>query len=206
MVGNPKIKLSDNWKKLDKILANGGPIVRKHLRRATEFIGAKGEALIRQEITNGKFESNKPLTIALKGVDEPLKGDSAGAPLFKAITSKVVNDYAVFIGVLQTSGVYNIAVTIHDGRSIKVTEKMKNLFNILWLKENNPSIDLTGRAAELWEKMPGGWKPLKASTTVIVIPPRPFIKNVWDKGELQDIAKKFWDGALAAAFKEMGQQ
>ena len=206
MVGFAKVKFSSKWKKFHKTLSQGGPIIRKHMRRATQFIGIKGEALVRQEIATGNFEPNKPLTVALKGKNEPLKGDGVGAPLFKAITSQVINDYTVFIGVLKTSGSYNIAVTIHEGKSIKVTDKMRNMFKLLWLKEHNPGLILTGRAAELWEKMPGGWKPLKESTEFIVIPPRKFIENVWDKGEIQEIAKKFWNEALEAALKEMSEQ
>lgn len=207
MPGAAKIKLSKDWKRLDKALARSGPTVRKHIKRATMFIGKKGEALIRDEIASGSYEPNRPLTVALKGgKNEPLKGDRPGAPLFKSITSNVVNDFTVFIGILQTNAGYNIALTIHEGVSIKVTEKMRGLFYVLWLKGERPSIDLVGRAKELWDKMPGGWKPLKASTTVITIPSRPFIKNAWNKGELQKIASRLWNGALAAAFKEMRQQ
>ncbi len=203
-----KIKLSKDWKKLEKALIKGGPIINKHIRKATEFIGKKGEAIIREEITNGSYEPNRELTVALKGGrNEPLKGDRSGASLFKAITSSVINDYTVFIGVLQTSGEYNIALTIHEGVSIKVTEAMRGLFYILWLKgEKNPTLELTGRAKELWDKMPGGWLPLRKSTSVIVIPSRPFIKNAWNSGNLQSIASKFWNEALASAFKEIGQK
>lgn len=201
-----KLKLSKDWKQLEKALSKSGPTVRKHIKRASMLIGKKGEALVRQEIAGGSYEPNRPLTVALKGgKNEPLKGDRPGAPLFKSITSNVVDDFTVFIGILQTDSGYNIALTIHEGVSIKVTEKMRGLFYVLWLKGQRPSIELVGRAKELWDKMPGGWKPLKESTTVIVIPPRPFIKNVWNRGELQKLATRFWDGALAAAFKEMKQ-
>jgi hypothetical protein len=202
-----KIKLSKDWKRLEKAMDKNGPTIRKHIRRATAFIGKKGEAIIRDEIANGSYEPNRPLTVALKGgKNEPLKGDRPGAPLFKSITSKIINDFTVFIGILQTSKKYNIALTIHEGVAVKVTEKMRGLFYILWLKEQRPSIELTGRAKELWDKMPGGWLPLKASTTAIDIPSRPFIKNAWNKGGLQKLAVKFWDSALKAAFKEMGQK
>lgn len=207
MVGTYKIKLSKDWRKLEKALIESGPVVRSHIRRATAFIGKKGEALIREEITNGNYEPNRPLTVALKGgKNEPLIGDSAGAPLFKAITSKIINDYTVFVGVLQTNGIYNIAFTIHEGVSIKVTDAMRGLFYILWLKEKNPTIELEGRAKELWEKMPGGWLPLRATTNFIVIPSRPFVKNAWEGGEIQTIAVKFWNEALATAFKEIAQR
>jgi hypothetical protein len=207
MAGRIKIRLSKNWKKLDKKLLNSREDLKNHLTRATKLIGKKGEALARKEITEGKYEPNKPLTVALKGgKNEPLIGDRPGAPLFKAITSKVVEELAVFIGILQTNKEYNIARAIHDGTSIKVTKKMRNLFYVLWLKGQRPSIELTGRAAELWDKMPGGWLPLKKSTEAIVIPSRPFIGNVWDKGDIQDYAKRIWDEALAYIFKEIANE
>lgn len=207
MAGRIKIKLSDNWKKLDKKLLNSRKDLRKHIRRATGVIGKKGEALARREITEGKYEPNRPLTVALKGGrNEPLKGDRPGAPLFKAITSKIVEEMSVFIGILQANKEYNIARAIHDGVSIKVTEKMRNLFYVLWLKEHNPSLKLTGRAEELWNKMPGGWLPLKSSTTAITIPSRPFIENVWKKGDIQKYAKTMWDGALARIFKDIANE
>jgi len=207
MAGRIKIKLSKNWSKLDKKLLSSRKDLRRHLIRASGLIGKKGEALARKEITEGKYEPNRPLTVALKGGrNEPLIGDRPGAPLFKAITSKVVEEMAVFIGILQTNKEYNIARAIHDGKSIKVTKKMRNLFYILWLKEQRPSIELTGRAAELWDKMPGGWLPLKKSTNAIVIPSRPFIGNVWEKGNIQAYAKKIWDEALAYIFKEIANE
>lgn len=207
MAGRIKIKLSNNWKKLDKKLLNSRKDLKKHIRRATGAIGKKGEALARKEITEGKYEPNRPLTVALKGGrNEPLKGDRPGAPLFKAITSKIIEEMAVFIGILQVNKEYNIAKAIHEGVSIRVTEKMRNLFYVLWLKEQNPSLKLTGRAEELWNKMPGGWLPLKKSTTAITIPSRPFIGNVWEKGDIQKYAKAMWDGALERIFKEIANE
>lgn len=201
-----KVKFSKNFRQLEKALKTSPRIVKKHMTRATAFIGKKGESLAREEISHGKYEPNRPLTVSLKGGrNEPLIGDRPGSPLFKAITSKVINFYTVFIGILQTNQEYNIARTIHDGKVINVTSSMRGLFYVLWLKEKDPSVVLEGRAKELWEKMPGGWMPLKKETEKIVIPSRPFIDNIWIKGDIQKVAKKFWNEAIEASFKEMKQ-
>jgi hypothetical protein len=201
-----KIKMSNEWKRLKKALDRNPAAVRKHLKRASAFIGKKGEALIRREISSGSYAPNAPLTIALKGgKNEPLIGDRTGSPLFKAITSTVVDDYTVFIGVLQQDDQYNIAIAIHEGATIGVSQKMRNLFYVLWMKEKDPTIELEGRARELWDKMSGGWKPLKESTKAIIIPPRPFIANAMNSGELQRMAEKFWNQAMVAAMHEVSQ-
>jgi hypothetical protein len=197
-----KVRLKGDYKKLDRALRRAPKATRRHMRRATAFIGRKGAAIIRQEIRNGTYEPNAPLTVAIKGAQEPLKGYRAGAPLFKAVTSKIIDDFTVFIGVLQTNREYNIARTVHEGVTIKVTPRMRGLFFVLWKKEHDPTIVLEGRAAELWEQMSEGWLPLKESTTAIVIPSRPFIKNAWFKGGIQSIAKKIWGEAVRAALKE----
>lgn len=200
-----KVKFSGNSKALKKALEKAPTVVRKHVNKASKIIGMQGVALARKEISGGSYAPNAPLTIALKGVNEPLIGDRTGSPLFKAITSKVVNDNTVFVGILQKDGEYNIAVAIHEGATIKVTQKMRNMFYILWRKETDPSINLTGRAKELWDKMPGGWKPLNESTKAINIPSRPFIKNALDSDEFRKFAENIYNQAVGTAIKEIGK-
>lgn len=209
MPGPTKFIMDKRWKRLEKKFgaAASRSLARKYLRKATMVIGKKAEATIRKEIETGKFEPNAPLTVGLKGgKNEPLKGTRPGAPLFKAITSKMIDDYTVFVGVLQTDDEYNIALAIHEGTTIGVTDKMRGLFHILSRHEADPSIPLSERAQELWDAMPGGWKPLKPSTVAIIIPSRPFIQQAFDKGDMQKFAQKFWHDAFEAAIKELGSQ
>jgi hypothetical protein len=209
MPGPTSWKLDKSWSRLEKQLGPGvvRATLKKHLRRASQLIGKKAEAAIRKEIASGKFAPNAPLTAALKGgKNEPLKGDRPGAPLFKAVTSKLIDDFTVFVGILQTSDEYNIAVAIHEGVAIGVTAKMRGMFFTLWRKEKDPSIELSERAQELWDKMPGGWLPLKDDTKAIIVPGRPFIQQAWNRGDIQKMAKQFWEQATAAALKEMSSQ
>ena len=197
-------KRDKGWKKLQQALEPGkaNKIIRKHMRRATRLNGKVAERQIRDSIKSGKYVGNAPLTIALKGGDKPLVGTGN---LFQAVTSKAITDLSVFIGILRTSEVFNIGVAIHQGVAIKVTKKMRGLFYVLWLASTGgiaPSA-LTGRAAELWAQMPGGWLPLKPGTKVITIPSRPFIKQAFDDPRLRTQAKTNWQQALKMAFKEI---
>lgn len=197
-------KRDKGWKKLQQALEPGkaNKIIRKHMRRATRLNGKIAEKQIRDSIKSGRYVGNAPLTVAIKGGDKPLV-DTGN--LFQAVTSKAVTDLSVFIGILRTSEVFNIGVAIHQGVAIKVTKKMRGLFYVLWLASTGaiaPS-SLTGRAAELWERMPGGWLPLKAGTKVITIPSRPFIKQAFDDPSLRTQAKKNWQAGLRMAFKEI---
>jgi len=173
----------------------------RHLRVASQKNGLLFVKAIRQSIKGGEFEPNKALTVAIKGSSKPLvdHGD-----LFQAITYKLYGDTKVFIGVLKTAAGYNIAAMLHEGAAIKVTKAMRALFFVLW-QASEGKIDpakLTGRAAELFERMSSGWYPLKDSTRVIVIPARPFIKVSFWNPELIAKAEANWHQACAAAIAE----
>lgn len=180
--------------------------VKKHILRASIKNGKMAEAAARQVIRRGGFEPNRPLTVMIKGSSKPLVDQGTG--LFQAITSKVVEDFTVFVGVLRSSGAYNIAATLHDGAVIKVTDAMRGMFFALWKAstgEMDPS-QLEGRAAELWERAPGGWLPLKKSTSHITIPARPFMLEVFRDAALRKKAKRNWNMALKKAMRELANK
>lgn len=177
--------------------------LRRQLRRATMLNAKLVERQIRQVIRSGEFERNANLTVALKGSTKPLVDQGQ---LFQFITSKVIDDTTAFVGVLRTDDNYNIVQTIHNGANIPVTKRMRGLFFILWQAGQGdfPLDRLEGRAAELFQKMPNaryGWRPLKDSTTHIIIPPRPFIHEAMDDRKLQLRIKENWVMAVQAALK-----
>jgi len=51
--------------------------------------------------------------------------------------------------------------------------------------------------------MQTGWKPLKSTTTKIVIPPRQFIAQAFNDPSPRKLAKMNWQMALRAAFAEI---
>lgn len=180
-----------------------GQVLRKHIHHATRVNGKLLEAAIRKGIQKGVPPPNAKLTTQLKGSTKTLVDDG---DLFKAITSTTTHWNRGFVGVMKTDASYDIAQAVHDGVEIPVTEPMRRLFYALWLvsvgsKDGN---SLTGRAAEMWEAMPGGWKRLSPSTTAITIPPRPFIKNVFEDKAVQAQVQKNWATSIERAIKEMG--
>ena len=197
------IVMDKGWKQYAVAIDTKGfdKAMKLHLRKATKKNGLMMVKAIRQTIKGGAFEPNKALTVAIKGSTKPLvdRGD-----LFQAITYKMYGDTTVFVGVLKTNGEYNIAAMLHEGTAIKVTKAMRGLFFILW-QASEGKVDparLTGRATELFERMSSGWKPLKESTTTIVVPARPFIKVSFDNPELLAKATENWSKAVADAMAE----
>lgn len=200
-------KKDKGWKKMQLMLEPGKAtaVVKKHLQRATRLNGKIAEAKVRDTIKKGSFADNAELTQAIKGDNKPLVGVGAGAQLWGSITSTMISDTTLFVGVLKTDGMYNLAVTLHEGVSIGVTSAMRGLFFVLWQASVGKlgKSKLTGRAAELIALMPTGWLPLNKSTSVIIIPARKFIEVAFEDKEVRTRSKVNWQMALKAAFAEM---
>jgi len=161
------------------------------------------QAAIRKRIQSGMPPPNAALTIALKGSSKPLVGRTNA--LFDSVKAIQSQWNRAFIGVLRKDPAHDVAETVHNGKEIPVTKKMRGMFWILFLVSQGryPASVLTGRAAELWSMMPGGWKPLSKSTIVIKVPPRPFIKGVFDDDAIGAIVLKNWQDAIERAIKEV---
>lgn len=182
--------------------------LRRNMRVASGLNGKLAEARVRRVLQNprgaGKFDDNAALTQAIKGSAKPLTDRGT---LFQAVTSKVEDDFTVFVGILRTSRSFNVALAVHEGFEAKVTAKMRGLFWVLWQASAGaiPVGELTGRAAELYERMPGGWKPLSTGTTVIVTPRRPFIETAFASKALTGQVKRNWQQAIQQAFREVSK-
>jgi len=196
-----KIKGLKRWRKALDVRGFDGA-ARRNMRRATALNGKVAEKIQRQTIQSGSsLKKNAALTQALKGNNKPLVGD---ATLFQAITSKVIDDFTVFAGVLRTSEAFNVGVTVHEGREIKVTPKMRGMFFALW-KASRGELDpgkLRGRAKELWEQMQDGWFPLSKDTEVIIIPRRPWVEIAFRNTQMTKQVRNNWKQALEQTFRE----
>lgn len=177
--------------------------MNRHVPRATMLNAHLVQKEIRETIRSGLFHPNAALTIAIKRSSKPLVDTGHG--LFQAVNIEQVNDYKVFVGVLKSDDFYNVAIAIHDGATVKVSEKMRGMFYVLWKASTGqiPPSELTGRAAELWSRKPGGWLPLKQSTTAIIIPARPFMVKAFSNPELRAMVQRNWHAALAASFRDL---
>ncbi len=196
-----KIKGLKRWR---QALDAGGfdTASRKNIRQATMLNGKIAESLVRKTIqSGGKLKKNAPLTSSIKGSNKPVVDSGL---LFQSITSRLEDDFTVFVGVLRTSGQYNVAVIVHEGTEETVTSEMRGMFFMLWrasIGEIDPS-KLTGRAAELYSRMQTGWKPLAADTQVIIIAGRPFFRVAFSNTQMIKQARGNWKKALEATFAE----
>jgi hypothetical protein len=181
-------------------------VMRRNLRRATALNGKNLERTVRKKIQGGKFTPNADLTIAIKGSSKPLV--DTGHRLFQAVTSRVVDEFTVWVGIQFKDRFYNVAKLLHDGGAIGVTDRMRGLFYVLWLASIGaiPESELTGRAAELWARKPGGWFPLSDNTRAIMIPSRPFLAQAIEDARLRRVARANWVAAIKAAFRELAEE
>ncbi|KKN30263.1 hypothetical protein LCGC14_0835780 [marine sediment metagenome] len=200
--------MDKGWKRLELAFdaSRFKNVSRKHLRRATELNGLLALRASRQAVKKGGFQKRSTLTIHIAGAGKKPLIDTA-TRLFQGMTSSVRSDTTAFVGFLLNNPNFSAAVAVHEGAVIKVSSAMRALFRILWLTslgQVNPST-LTGRAAELWERAPGGWWPLKPSTVVIVIPARPFIKRAFEDKKLHARVKVNWERAVQRTLREQSK-
>ena len=119
----------------------------------------------------------------------------------------MLTDFSAFAGVLRTAREFNVAAIVHEGGQARVTPKMRAMFLALWQasKGELDASKLTGRAAQLWDRMPGGWKPLSEVTTVIVIPERPWVRLTMADPSIRRLAIENWERGVQAAMLEKGR-
>jgi hypothetical protein len=174
---------------MDKIMSILKPAeFRKRLNlnigKAIQLNAKLLEKAIRQQFQQGLAPKQSALQAWIKGSTKP--GVDHG-DLFKSVTSTKIKPMVWFVGVLKTSEDYNIAEIVHHGATIEVTPAMRGMFFMLWLADTGRmSPDkLTGRAAELYQRRKGEWKPLRQGTTRIVIPGRPYVTRALNNPALK---------------------
>jgi hypothetical protein len=196
--GGIKLELK-NFDQLKRILdANRfTKTFKDQVRQATKTNALTAADAIKVAIAQGLTPDNHPLTEILKGSSRPLVD---GGDLSASIHGKAINWNLAFIGVLKNvkkkglpfaskkalMGQIAIAAILHEGIDIKVTDKMRRFFTIMAMKH------------------PGKVKPLKAGTSVISIPGRPFLEEAF-AASLVAIYRANWEEAVDATFKLLKQ-
>lgn len=185
--GLRKLKMALNYKQ-----------VRANVSKALALNAKLIEKRMRSELTRGVPPRQSALQAFIKGSSKP---GVDHADLFKAITSSQVKPDYYFIGVLRTNDSYNVAEIVHNGAIIKVTPAMRGMFFMMWLVDSGRmSPDkLTGRAAVLYERRKGEWKPLKKGTQRISIPARRFVARTMNDAKLKARIQKNFAEAISAA-------
>lgn len=164
---------------------------------------------IQQNIRKGTYAVNRvrnaKLTRELKHGRRPLveAGD-----MWKAVDTHIESATYAEVGIPKGHPVAWYAIVVHDGENIPVTPAMRGMFQALAIASRDGGSvigpgGLTGRAAELFAKKPGGWKPLKDTTTVIRIPPRPFVDEVAQNARIRELVARNWLTAAALAICDL---
>src|SRR5258706_7478637 len=96
------LKITGDWKRMAaavdsrRFKAN----LEANINKATTFNGMMVAGEIRRRIKARRYAKNSPLTVMLKKSSTPLIDD---ADLWGAVTSKNLDPYTVFIGILRTT-------------------------------------------------------------------------------------------------------
>ena len=210
MAKRVEVKFTDFRRVLKALGVQGfGAVMKQELDIANQRAGVRLEGYLRSRLKRGQVKpKNAALTLALKRGRSPLvdEGD-----LFNAIKMERVSETLVFVGINKAAGEYDLAVLLHEGGAIPVSQRMRNMFFLLWLAsrqergESGLYVQLTGRAAELFEKHQD-WYPLRPATRAIVIPPRPFVTQAFGDKKIRDMIRGEWiNGIKRAAKKAVGK-
>lgn len=161
-------KLTGDWDKFDKMLANNP--IKKAISKARAQIGIKGASLVKKGIQSGApggktFEALSSFTTERKGSSKPLidNGDLIGAVSYAPVGSS-----DVFIGVKRgvkrkgEDDVVDLAAVHEYGCTIGVTPKMKVYLHYQGVH-------------------------LSPSTKYIVIPERSFLRTTFTSDEFQEM-------------------
>jgi hypothetical protein len=211
-VAKVELKMTGEWKRMAAAMDSKRfeKNLEANINKATIFNGLMVAGEIRRRIKARKYAKNSELTVLIKRSSTPLIDD---ADLWGSVTSKNISAYAVFVGVLRTTlapngrPMVNLAEFLHSGGAFPVTEHMRNLFILLSEvgQGKRDKSTLTGRAAELAKalgKRIEQIKPLKPSTTHIVVPPRPFLTDVLNDARILKKCEANWRKAAQAAMKD----
>jgi hypothetical protein len=207
MTAKFRIKLDKGWKKYKNAIlpTNFKSVINNNLNNIKVENAEVIKNAIKKTITTENFEKNAPLTVKIKSSRQPLV--DTGRKLNNSIKYIEIKNNEMFIGVPKTDENFNLALTLHEGATIRVTDKMRAMFNALWAVSSgmvDASI-LKGRAKALWERSPRNWYPLKDQTTNILIPSRPFIFYTFSNISLKNKIKENWMKILKKTFKTIAR-
>lgn len=203
------LKFTGDWGKFSNIISprrfssSLKDTVGKATKANAEIVAKEAQKLIKSR----KYSPNAGLTILIKGGKQPLVESGA---LYEALGSIAIrlNSWKTAHIVVKRKGndSVDVASIVHNGTIIKVTDRMRNMFSLLFRvgQGHEDRSKLKGRAAEIAKKLGARLKeirPIKESTTSIVIPARPFMKDAIENPTVFAKIKKNWTSAVEQTLK-----
>jgi hypothetical protein len=214
----------DTFKGWDQFAAATDPkrfrqaLAKEMFKATTKSCNEIRDEIAKSIMGKGKvYEKNSGLTILFKRTSTPLIGGNfgigpemgggtdPGATMYKSLGIDA-KTYEGFIGVVRNRGGFNVAYIVHEGATLRITEKRRK-----WLAAAIASAmgkqgkDFSRKGQAFTVDMNGKEKRIpsaKGSNNVgsaIIIPPRPFIRHVMQDPALQRRVIDRWGMAAAKA-------
>jgi hypothetical protein len=143
-------------------------------------LGVVAKDIARSALPQDGLAKHAPLTADIRGGGPVLvdSGDLAHAIIAKRLPQ------GWWVGVPRSSPHYVKAEALENGAVIKVTDKMRSLFFVLWLVSQGKmaASELDEPAAKMFARYPD-WPMLSDSTTDLRLPPRPFMRAAFAKNK-----------------------
>ena len=160
------------WNKLRDVMKRFDDRLQKNCSVALMRAGIEIEGIIKDRILSGRgMKKLHGFTVEEKGSSKPLIDDG---DLLNSVGYRFVGSDAVFVGVHRKAADGTNIAAIHEretGTRVRVTPKMRAYLGSKGLH-------------------------LKASTTALFIPGRPFVKPAYREFKEKGITKKLFDNAV----------
>jgi hypothetical protein len=198
--GTLSLRLDKGWERYNSAV-DVRNFKRAFARERRKALNAVAQTIVAEGIAKGSFEPNAALTAAIKGHSTSLLDRKKF--LTKAIGTKIIDEVSVFVGVRKNHKNYRIAVGLHEGMTIPVTDAMRHMFLALAAVSSGraPASTLTGRAKQLYRRKKKGWLPLSPSTKSIKIRGRPFIDAAFASPKARAAALRQFGDAVDATIR-----
>lgn len=167
---------------------------------------------VKVNIRSKPFESNAPLTLALKRSNMPLMDEKN---LWDAINYTLKDAFSAEVGIVGTARistgskgkgrrssimVEKLVELMEEGFTITVTQEMRSALMASLREQVNPKTgNLTGKAKR---GLKGAAKVNPQAT--YRVPPRPLLSSVWKNRKIRRELRKNWRQALERVWKNQG--
>lgn len=204
-----KMKFTGNWEQFSKITSprRFSSTLKDTVGKATKANAELVAEEAQKNIKSRKYSANAGLTILLKGGKQPLVESGALHEALGSISLRLNSWKTAYIGIKRKGDdKVDVASVVHNGAIIKVTDKMRDMFALLYRvgRGQEDRNKLKGRAAEIAKKLGSRLKelrPIKNSTTSIVIPSRPFLSDVFKNKTVMAKIRNNWASAVETSIK-----